>query len=72
MFEMNHYVQRTPDGLVHVTNMVGPYEGQHHVHTEKQFTEWAKQVSSRNIKLLEGCDPCDCGLRAGEVRNRCR
>jgi hypothetical protein len=28
-----------------------------------------KRIRGSHIKWLENCQPCDCGLRAGEVRD---
>lgn len=64
--KMVHYVTITEDGLYHVQNYVGPYRGQHHVHTKKGFEYWLKNVDRKNVKVENG--KCDCGLKAGDVR----
>ena len=70
MLKMVHYVQKIGN-LVHVSNMVGGYEGQHHVHTQASFKEWAKQIdpSALDTETLAKCEPCDCSLQAGEKRS---
>jgi hypothetical protein len=69
MYQMRHYVQHS-GGLVHVTNWVGPYCGQHHVHTEAEFMVWklSEGVGVLDLKTLAKCKPCDCGLAAGEMK----
>lgn len=66
---MRHYVQRCGN-LIHVTNQIGPYTGQHHVHTEAKFKRWArdKDPSTIDTETLRRCEPCDCGLTAGQVK----
>lgn len=66
---MTHYVQRC-GGLIHISNMVGPYSGQHHVHDAISFRRWKKNVDPKNINTiaLAKCKPCDCGLAAGESK----
>ena len=60
---MTHYCQRNPDGLIHVTNMVGGMTGQHHVHGEAEFKKWSENISESAIdwESLKSCEPCDCG-----------
>ena len=65
--EMRHYVGVTPDGLYHVQNMVGPYFGQHHVHTEKGYITWKKKIDKKYIHFEEA-DFCVCGLQPGYVK----
>ena len=66
---MVHYVQRC-DELIHVTNMVGGYTGQHHVHDAEGFRVWSQGIDPPliNTQALKGCRPCDCGLPAGGVK----
>lgn len=66
MFEMIHYTTRNSDGSVHVTNFVAAFEGQHHVHTAKDFTEWAKGAGK--IREVQATNDCECGLTIGETR----
>jgi hypothetical protein len=67
---MRHYVTETKDGLYHVQNVVMGYFGQHHVHTKKQFEAWLKKnkIAEDDIIKLAG-NECDCGLKAGEVKD---
>jgi hypothetical protein len=64
---MHHYASRTSDGLYHVQNMLGPYAGQHHVHTEKGYREWSKKLNKRYLHI-EDAESCPCGLKPGYVR----
>jgi hypothetical protein len=64
--KMTHYVARNKDGSIHVTNAVGGMIGQHHVHTQEDFATWEP---AGEIKELEGCKECDCGLKPGEHKN---
>jgi len=66
--EMHHYVGLTPDGLYHVQNMVGPFEGQHHVHTEAGYRKWKKGIDKKRIHAGE-TDSCMCGLEPGYIRD---
>lgn len=76
MFTMEHYVSREPDGTVHVQNAVGPYLGQHHVHTPEDFERWMEgrpdlgigPVDPTNLHDVQA-GPCQCGLKAGEMRD---
>lgn len=69
MMEMNFYITRTADGLVHVQNAVMGYLGQHHVHSQTGFEQWAKETGAKgNIKDL-GSTKCDCGLKAGQTKS---
>lgn len=74
MFTMTHYVSRNSDGSVHVTNAVAGMIGQHHVHTEGGFRDWAdggegsRPISPEAIKPMEGVTDCDCGLKPGEQK----
>jgi len=68
MFEMHFYVTRTPDGNIHVQNAVGPYMGQHHVHTRKDFAIWKADIPKGQLHDHGRIEPCDCGLAPGEVR----
>ena len=62
MFAMFHYCVKQPDGTIHVTNMVGPYEGQHHIHTgRRSFNYWARNVEAAKIKWMKTTKPCTCG-----------
>ena len=65
IIEMRFYVVRNPDGTYHVQNVVLGHLGQHHVHTEKGFEKWKKDVPERLIHYIEGT--CDCGLRPGDI-----
>jgi hypothetical protein len=67
VFTMHHYASRTSDGLYHVQNMLGPYPGQHHVHTEKGYIQWSKKVDKKYLHL-EDAESCPCGLKPGYVR----
>ena len=67
MFTMNHYTAKDAEGNVHVSNVVGVFFGQHHVHTPADFERWAKDVDKKSIKPLEGL--CDCGLKPGECKH---
>lgn len=71
MLEMRHYCQRTPDGLIHVTNMVLSCAGQHHVHNDQGFREWSCDVPPRALdwETLKRCKPCDCGLTDGQEKS---
>lgn len=72
---MHFYVSQDSDGSIHVTNMVGAYEGQHHVHTPEDFENWKEGISEKNIhwlKLEAGAENCGCGLKPGEVRSGLR
>ena len=66
--EMHHYVGLTPDGLYHVQNMVGPYEGQHHVHTEAGYKKWKRGIDKKRIHLEEA-ESCACGLESGYIKS---
>lgn len=68
MFKMTHYISRSADGLVHVTNAAGGMVGQHHVHTEKEFGKWAEGIEASAIVEMDKAK-CNCGLKAGEVKN---
>jgi len=63
---MRHYVTLTPDGLYHVENIVGPYPGQHHIHTEQGYRRWRSNIDKKYIHLEEG-ELCVCGLEPGYV-----
>ena len=63
---MKHYVTVAADGNVHVTNAVGGFIGQHHVHTPEDFERWKEHVAEENIVALTDCRPCDCDA---EVRS---
>ena len=69
MYEMRFYCQRTPDGLIHVTNMLMGLQGQHHVHTDTEFRRWAASVTESLIdwEVLKQSSPCTCGLQNGKV-----
>ena len=64
---MRHYVALTQDGLYHVQNMVGAMIGQHHVHTEKGYKEWKKDIDKKYLHL-EKTEFCACGLETGYVK----
>ena len=65
--EMHFYVTKTTDGLYHVQNAVMGMLGQHHVHTEKGFKKWMREIEKEKIHTSSG--NCDCGLRAGNVQD---
>ena len=65
MYNMTHYCTREKDGTIHVQNAIMGIMGQHHVHTAKEFEAWKKPGDA--IEWLD-CEPCDCGLKTGEVR----
>ncbi len=69
LITMRHYAQRVGK-IVHVTNAIGPYIGQHHVHTADDFKRWANGIDPRNIDwaTLKKSRPCDCGLKPGQVK----
>jgi hypothetical protein len=72
---MHFYVSQDSDGSIHVTNMVGAYEGQHHVHTPEDFEKWKAETLKSFAKeehfhrLESRFDQCDCGLKPGEVKS---
>jgi hypothetical protein len=63
----HHYAGRTPDGLYHAQNTLGPYAGQHHVHTEKGYLQWSKEIDKRYLHLGD-MTACPCELEPGYVR----
>lgn len=65
---MYFYVHKDPNGLYHIQNAVGPYLGQHHVHTKESFEEWREKVPAEQIEMMDD-GLCDCGLSAGQVRS---
>ena len=65
MFQMTFYCTKEADGTIHVQNAIMGALGQHHVHTPEDFEVWRKDTE---VKWLKGTAPCDCGLKAGEVR----
>ena len=65
---MRHYVALTPDGLYHVQNMIGTMIGQHHVHIEKGYKEWKKDIDKEYLHL-EKAEFCACGLEPGYVKD---
>ncbi len=69
MYEMRFYCQRTTNGLIHVTNMLMGLQGQHHVHTDTEFQQWATDVPEVSIdwETLKQSSPCTCGLQNGKV-----
>lgn len=71
MYRMTFYCIKEKDGTIHVQNVVRGMLGQHHVHTVEDFEKWRNgepPISDDSIEWLEGTTPCDCGLKAGEVR----
>jgi hypothetical protein len=68
MVTMRFYWHVDSKGLVHVQNWVGAYAGQHHVHTKKDFAKWRKTVAAGDLIHMRKATACDCGLKAGEVR----
>jgi hypothetical protein len=66
MIEMHFYIVKNPDGTYHVQNVVMGMLGQHHVHTEKGFKEWSKNIDKRFIHFMDGV--CNCGLKPGDVK----
>lgn len=74
--QMNHYITKTADGLIHVQNAVMGHFGQHHVHTKEDFEAWVKKnkIHKENIIMLDGCKDgkeCKCGLKAGQHMDGC-
>ena len=65
---MRHYVTIDTHNFYHVQNMLGIHTGQHHVHTETDFNQWAQAIDSQDIKHLKQCDSCPCGLKPGETK----
>jgi hypothetical protein len=65
--EMHHYVSLTPDGMYHVQNMAGALVGQHHVHSQRGFGKWKRNISKKYIHI-DKADSCECGLEPGYVR----
>ena len=65
---MQHHVALTPDGLYHVQNMIGAMIGQHHVHTEKGYKEWKKDIDKKYLHM-EKAEFCACGLEPGYVKD---
>lgn len=65
--EMHFYATRTPDGLIHVQNVIDGLLGQHHIHNEQSFERWRKDVPDAILTIDEGA--CDCGLDTpGQIR----
>lgn len=65
--EMHHYVSLTPDGFYHIQNMVGVMAGQHHIHTERSYKAWKKNIEKKYIHFEE-TEFCACGLGPGYVK----
>jgi len=65
---MRFYVTETPDGLIHVQNVIGPFLGQHHVHTKEGYEKWKRsgKIKKKNIIYQKG--ECNCGLKPSQVR----
>lgn len=69
MFEMHFYVIKTKDGLYHVQNYVMGLRGQHHIHNEKSFNKWKKDIAEKFLHISEGS--CNCELtKSGDVKDR--
>jgi len=67
--EMHFYVTKTEDGLYHVQNVVMGHFGQHHIHNEKSFNKWKKNINPKYIHMFEFKASCNCGLtKSGDVR----
>jgi hypothetical protein len=64
-FKMYFYAVECPDGTVHVQNYVGPYRGQHHVHSKESFERWRRE-NGLEVKVVKG--ECNCGLKPGDVK----
>lgn len=64
--EMHFYATKTPDGKIHVQNVIRGMLGQHHVHNKQSFDRWRKGIKDNAITIEEGT--CDCGLNVGQVR----
>ena len=73
MFAMRFYCTREADGTIHVQNAVDGMLGRHHVHTSEDFESWRGtgegRIADAGIKWMKDVNPCDCGLKAGEVRD---
>ena len=67
-FTISFEVTETPDGLFHVQNWVGPFRGQHHVHTAKGLKNWMRKadINKKHLRIRKG--ECNCGLKPGDVR----
>lgn len=65
-FKIRFCTTKTPDGLYHVQNYVGGYRGQHHVHNEKSFNSWKKNIDETSITIMTGT--CDCDMTSGDVK----
>ena len=64
--EMEFYATKTPDGKIHVQNVINGLRGQHHVHSAESFERWSRHVNPGNLEIDEG--ECGCGLEVGQVR----
>ena len=65
---MIFYVSKDKKGNLHVQNMIGPYQGQHHVHTPEDFKRWKRLNRIPNDVISELDGTCECGLQAGGTR----
>lgn len=65
--KMVHYVARNQDGTIHVTNAVGGFIGQHHVHDPEGFESW--KYAGAVIEEQTNVQDCDCGLAVGETKS---
>jgi len=67
--ELAFTATKTPDGNIHVQDMVGIMKGQHHVHSPEGFERWRKATlkdrPEMNVEPKEGS--C-CDLKPGYVR----
>lgn len=72
MVKIYFLVIRCPDGTVHVQNVIGPYLGQHHVHTMEGYERWRRHIEETlrrdAYEFMESEGACDCGLEPGWVR----
>jgi hypothetical protein len=68
MADISFIVSKTTDGLIHVQNIVGGHDGQHHVHSEKGFEKWKKESVPKDITISIVPGACACGLTVGQVK----
>lgn len=68
MADISFAVSKTGDNLIHVQNIVGGHEGQHHVHSEKGFEKWRKESVPKGIEIKIEPRACPCGLTVGQVK----
>ena len=71
VIQMNHYITKTADGLIHVQNAVMGHFGQHHVHTKEDFEAWVKKNKVHKENIIDVGDKCTCGLKVGQSMDGC-